>query len=111
MIATHHRRLRRSAVFLLPAPLLALLVMVTGSACTKQDARPAPPETAAPAPPPAVPVAEDRGHQKAAEVAAPESEPSALSNVERGEAERAASQRGHQSAGEQTPATQPGGGE
>jgi|SRR5688572_6766734 hypothetical protein len=111
MIATDLRRLNRPSVFLLPALLLALLFMMAGSACTKQDARPAPPETAAPAPPPAVPIAEDRGHQKAGEVATPESEQSALSNVESGEAERAASQRGHQSAGEQTPATQPQGGE
>ena len=107
MIATDLRRLRRPAALLLPA-----LLLVFGSfACTKHDARPAPPETAAPAPPPAVPTAEDRGHQKAGDVAAPEGEQSALSNVESGEAERAASQRGHQSAGEQTPATQPQGGE
>lgn len=106
MIATDLRRLRRPAALLLPA----LLLVFGSSACTKQDARPAPPETAAPAPPPAVPTTEDRGQKKAGEVATPESE-SALSNVESGEAERAASQRGHQSAGEPAPAAQPQGGE
>lgn len=105
MIASDLRRLDRPALFFLLALALAC------SACTKQDNRPSAPETAAPAPPAAVPTAEDRGHQKAGEVAAPESEQSAFSNVESGEVERAASQRGHQSAGEQAPATQPRGGE
>jgi hypothetical protein len=109
MIATELRRLDRPALFFLLALLLALALAC--SACTKQDTRPSAPETAAPAPPAAVPTAEDRGHQKAGEVAAPESEQSAFSNVESGEAERAASERGHQSAGEQAPATQPRGGE
>lgn len=106
MIATDLRRLHRHSIFLLPA----LLLVFACPACTKQDARPSAPETAAPAPPPAVSTAEDRGQQKSGDVAAPESEQSALSNVESGEAERAASQRGHQSAGEQAPATQPGSG-
>ncbi len=105
MIATELRRLDRPAISILLALVLAC------SACTKQDARPSAPETAPPAPPAAVPTTEDRGHQEAGQVAAPESEQSAFSNVESGEAERAASQRGHQSAGEPTPATQPGGGE
>ncbi len=108
MIATELRRPDRPALSTLLAILLALALAC--SACTKQDARPPAPETAAPAPPAAVPTAEDRGHQKTGEVAAPESE-HAFSNVESGEAERAASQRGHQSAGEQAPATQPRGGE
>jgi hypothetical protein len=106
MIATDLRRLHRHSVILLPA----LLLVLACSACTKQDTRPSAPETAAPAPPPAVPTTEDRGQQKSGEAATPESEQSALSNVESGEAERAASQRGHQSAGEQAPATQPGSG-
>jgi hypothetical protein len=106
MIATDLRRLDRPAV----SCLLALLVVFACPACTKQEARPSAPETAAPAPPPAAPTTEDRGHKKADDAAAPESEQSAFSNVESGEAERAASQRGHQSAGEQTPATQPGSG-
>jgi hypothetical protein len=110
MIATDLRRPDRPAIPLLLAPLAAVLLMA-GTGCTKHDAGPPPPETAAPAPPAAVPTAEDRGHQKAGEIATPESEQSAFSNVESGEAERAASQRGHESAGEQAPATQPPGGE
>ncbi len=108
MIATDIRRLDRPTLSFLLALLLALVLAC--SACTKQDSRPSAPETAAPAPPAAAPTAEDRGHKKAGDTAAPESEQSAFSNVESGEAERAASQRGHQSAGEQAPATQPGSG-
>jgi hypothetical protein len=109
MIATQLRRLDRPAVFFLLALLLALALAC--SACTKQDTRPSAPETAAPAPPAAVPTTEDRGHKKADDVPTTEEEQSAFSNVDSGEAERAASQRGHQSAGEPTPAIQPRGGE
>jgi hypothetical protein len=111
MIAIHLCRPDRAAAFLRRALFVGLVLTMAGAGCAKHDTGPAPPETAAPAPPAAMPTAEDRGHQKAGESAAPESEQSAFSNVESGEAERAASQRGHQSAGEQAPAIQPRGGE
>ena len=64
-----------------------------------------------PAPPAAVLPGEDRGRKQGEQPAAtPEADQSALSNVESGEAERAASKRGHDSAGEPAPAAQPGSG-
>jgi len=103
MIATELRRLRRLAL-----PLLLGLACV---ACSQQpDNRPSAPETGAPPPPPTVSATEDRGQQKAGEAAKPADEQDAFSHVGDGEAERAASQRGHESAGEPAPATQPGSG-
>ena len=102
MVATNRIRLARIAI-----PLLLALAC---AGCKPRDDRPSAPETAAPAPPPAVAVAEDRGHPKADDATTPKDEQSAFTNVESGEAERAASQRGHQSAGETAPATQPGSG-
>ena len=91
----------------LPAALVAIGLV---SACGGQPDAPAPPQTADPAPPPAVATAEDRGLQPAGEAPAPASDEHAFSNVESGEAERAASKRGHESAGEAAPAPAPGSG-
>lgn len=103
MIATQHRRFRRLA--------LPLLLGLACAACAqKHDDRPSAPETGAAAPAPAISTAEDRGQQKPEGQAKPADDQDAFSHVDSGESERAASQRGHQSAGEQTPATQPGSG-
>jgi len=98
--------------FRLPAALLSLTMAITlGSVgCGGKPADgPAPPETAAPAPAPTIAPAEDRGHVQ--EPATSDASDGAFDNVESGEAERAASQRGHESAGESAPANQPGSGE
>jgi hypothetical protein len=103
MIDTHHRRLAR--------PTLLLLVAFACAACNDKEAEgPAPPQTAEPAPVAKVTAPEDRGQQKPGEVAEPASDESAFSHVDSAEAERAASERGHQSAGEPSPAAQPGSG-
>jgi hypothetical protein len=105
MIAMNLSRLGRSTV-----PLL--LVFAFAACKPANDDRPPAPETAAPAPAAAAPIAEDRGRKPGEEPAAtPEADQSAFSRVDSGEAERAASQRGHESAGEPTPATEPRGGE
>jgi hypothetical protein len=90
-----------------PRPVATLLLLTLSlAACgDKPPERPAPPETVAPAPAVTVAPAEDRGHENSAP--APEAD-GAFGNVESGEAERAASERGHQSAGDRAPATQPG---
>ena len=96
-------------------PTTLLLITLGAVGCGKQDNAPAAPETADPAPPPAASTTEDRGHQDAGQktdnVAKPEGPDHTFTNVESGEAERAASERGRESAGEQTPAAAPGGGE
>jgi hypothetical protein len=96
--------------FLVPLALLAL----AGAGC-KPGAHgelPAEPETAAPAPPAAIASQEDRGRKPGDESAAtPQAEQDAFNRVEDGEAERAASKRGHDSAGEAPPAAQPPGGQ
>jgi len=103
MIDTKSGRLRRLA--------LPLLLGLACAACAqKPDDRPSAPETAAPAPPPAASTAEDRGQPKPAEAAKPADDQDAFGHVGEGESERAASQRGHESAGEPTPAAQPGSG-
>src|SRR4051794_28705855 len=105
MIATTElRRLRR--------PILLVLIAVACAACNDKsaDTGPAAPQTAAPAPVTKITVPEDRGQQKPGEVAEPASDQSAFSHVDSGEQERAASERGHQSAGEPSPAAQPGSG-
>ncbi|HEX6398290.1 MAG TPA: hypothetical protein VFZ95_12770 [Steroidobacteraceae bacterium] len=104
MIATNLSRPGRLAVPLLLACALA--------ACKPaHDDRPAAPQTAEPAPVASAPVTEDRGRQEGEQpAAAAETDQSAFSHVDSGEAERAASKRGHESAGEQTPAGQPGSG-
>lgn len=104
MIATHLSRLGRSAI-----PLLFAFAF---AACKPaNDDRPSAPQTGEPAPVATAPVAEDRG-RKAGDAPAdtPEADQSAFSHVDSGEAERAASKRGHESAGEQAPAAQPGSG-
>jgi len=94
----------------LRAPATLLVIILASVACgEKPAAGPAPPETVAPAPPPTVAPTEDRGLSE--EPTASESSDGAFDHVESGEAERAASQRGHDSAGEPAPATQPGSGE
>ena len=92
---------------------LPLVAAFAFAACKPApDERPPAPETAAPAPAAAAPIVEDRGRKQSEEPAAtPETEQSAFSHVDSGEAERAASKRGHDSAGEQPPATQPQGGQ
>ena len=104
MIATSPSRLRRAAL------AIPLLFAIACAGCKPHDERPAAPETAAPAPPPAATTTEDRGRKQGETPAAtPESDQSAFSHVDSGEAERAASKRGHDSAGEPTPAAQPQG--
>jgi hypothetical protein len=103
MIAPTLRRLAR--------PTLLLLVAAACAACNEKDASaPDAPQTAEPAPVTRVAAPEDRGTQKAGEIAEPASDESAFSHVDSGEAERAASERGHQSAGEPSPAAKPGSG-
>jgi hypothetical protein len=93
-------------------PAIALLLTFAFAACKPaHDDRPAAPTTAEPAPTATVQVPEDRGRRQGEETAsAPDADQSAFSHVDGGEAERAASKRGHDSAGEQAPATQPGSG-
>lgn len=87
-------------------PTTLLFISLASVACgDKAPDRPAPPETVAPAPPATVAPAEDRGHEKPG--AASEPADSTFSGVENADAERAASERGHQSAGEK-PVGQPG---
>jgi hypothetical protein len=102
MIATHLIRLGRTA-----APILLVLAF---TACKPaHDDRPAAPATGEPAPAATVAVGEDRGRKPGEESAAtPEADQDAFSHVDSGEAERAASKRGHDSA-EQAVA-QPGSG-
>jgi len=103
MITRNLSRLR------LPIPILFFTL---AAGCGGDHANlPAPPETAEPAPAPTVAPAEDRGLPSAADSdAPPASDEHAFSNVEGGEAERAASKRGHDSAGETAPAPAPGSG-
>jgi hypothetical protein len=97
-----HWRLR------LPTTLLLSLGL---AACGNQANTPAAPELADPAPPAAVSTAEDRGHAQESEPADPAAADSAFTNIESGDAERAASKRGRESAGEPAPAaTAPGSG-
>jgi hypothetical protein len=104
MIAMHLARLGRTA-----APLL--LVLACAACKPAHDDRPPAPTTAEPAPAAAPVVSEDRGRKQGEEPATtPEGDQSAFSHVDSGEAERAASKRGHDSAGEQTPAAQTGSG-
>lgn len=104
MIATHLIRPGRTAA--------ALLLVLAFSACKPaHDDRPSAPATGEPAPPASAAVSEDRGRKPGEEPpATPETDQSAFSHVDNGEAERAASKRGHDSAGEQTAAAQPGSG-
>jgi hypothetical protein len=90
---------------------ISILFFTLAAGCGGDHANlPAPPETAEPAPPPTVTPTEDRGQPKAADSDTPASDEHAFSNVEGGEAERAASKRGHDSAGETAPAPAPGSG-
>lgn len=101
--------MKANTLWRLRLPATLFFMALIGAACGQKPAdRPAPPETAAPAPAATVAPAEDRGHT---EDATSESPDSAFDHVESGEAERAASQRGHESAGEPVPANQPGSGE
>lgn len=105
MTATNPSQLRRCAL------AIPLLLVIAAAGCKPRDDRPAAPQTAAPAPPAAATITEDRGRKQGeAPTATPEHDQSAFSHVDSGEAERAASQRGHDSAGEPTPAAQPGSG-
>ena len=84
-------------------PACVLLLAFGCAACGPHEARPAPPQTAEPAPAPTVTPAEDRGKDAAANPADAASDEHAFRHVDSGEAERAASKRGHESAGEPTP--------
>jgi len=84
-------------------PTCILLLAFGSAACQQHDNRPAPPQTAEPAAAPTVSPTEDRGQQPAGAPADASSDESALSHVDSGEAERAASKRGHESAGEPAP--------
>jgi hypothetical protein len=102
MMAPNPGRLRR------PTFLVPLLLVIAGAGCKPADDRPPAPETAAPAPPAAAAITEDRGRKQGDAPAAPESDQGAFSHVESGETERAASKRGHDSAAEAAaPATEP----
>jgi len=83
---------------------VAFLLITLAAGCGDHAKQPAPPETGDPAPPPAASTAEDRGNQAAAEPAATDAEDSAFTNIDSGDEERAASKRGHESAGEPAPA-------
>jgi hypothetical protein len=100
MIAMNPSRLR----------LPACILLLTLAGCGDHRDLPPAPQAAEPAPAATVTPAEDRGQQKVGEAAKPASDENALSNVDSGEAERAASKRGHESAGETAPATAPGSG-
>jgi hypothetical protein len=101
MIATLHSRLR--------LPALLVFISLAGVACgDKPPDRPAPPQTAAPAPATPVTPAEDRGHDASA--VTPEPADGTFSGVDSAEAERAASERGHTSAADK-PVGKPGGGQ
>src|SRR5262245_12837793 len=96
MIATTLCRARWSAI------VIAMALAIAG--CRDDGAAvPAPPETVAAVPVPAVTPQEDRGQKKSDDAATPAADDGAFTNVDSGEAERAASQRGHQSAGEKAP--------
>jgi hypothetical protein len=82
----------------------SFLLITLAAGCGDHTKQPAPPETGDPAPPPAVSAQEDRGNQAATETAAPDGQDSAFTNVDSGDEERAASKRGHESAGEPAPA-------
>ena len=86
-----------------------LLLILAGAGCGGSGTSPAP-QTAEAAPVPVVTPAEDRGQQEAGDASAPSSDPHAFSNIDNGEAERAASKRGHESAGESAPAPASGSG-
>ena len=101
MISTLLSRLR------LPATLV-FVSLASVSCGDKTPERPAPPATVAPAPAVTAAPAEDRGHENPA--AASESADGAFSGVASGDQERAASERGHQSAGDK-PVGQPGSGQ
>jgi hypothetical protein len=101
MIATLLSRLR------LPATLV--FVSLAAVACgDKAPDRPAPPVMAAPAPPATVAPAEDRGHGTPAATSA--TADGTFAGVDSAESERAASERGHQSAGDK-PVGKPEGGQ
>jgi hypothetical protein len=101
MIATLLSRLR--------PPATLLFIALAGAACgDKAPDRPAPPQTAAPAPATTVTPSEDRGH--ATPAATPEPADGTFSGVDSAESERAASERGHSSAGDK-PVGKPGGGQ
>jgi hypothetical protein len=93
-------------------PVGILLLTLACAGCTgHDDNRPAAPQTAEPAAPaPAPTPAEDRGKGASTEDSAA-TDQSAFSHVEGGEAERAASKRGHDSAGEPAPGAAPRSGE
>jgi len=90
--------------------LPVVLAMLACAGCGERSDRPAPPEMAEPAAAPTMTPAEDRGQQESGAAPAPSSDEHAFSNVDSGEAERAASKRGHESAGESAPAPVPGSG-
>jgi len=87
---------------------VSILLITLAAGCGDHTQQPAPPQTGEPAPPPAASTAEDRGNQAAAETDTPDAQDSAFTNVDSGDEERAASKRGHESAGEQPPAATPG---
>ena len=78
-----------------------LLLSMACAACGDQRNTSAQPSIADPAPSVAASPPEDRGKQPA--TATPGAEERALGYLEAGEAERAASKRGHESAGEPAP--------
>jgi hypothetical protein len=97
MIAKQLSRLR--------LPVSTFLLALACVACNGSgNSAPAPPATGEPAPIAAVTPAEDRGKEQPAADATTTSDESAFSHVEGAEAERAASKRGHESAGETAPA-------
>jgi hypothetical protein len=93
----------------------AFLLALACAGCSDHASTPsaparAPPTVAEPAAAPAMTPAEDRGKQSPDGTSAAEAEQSAFSHVDGGDAERAASKRGHDSAGEPAPGDAPRGG-
>src|SRR5262245_57830456 len=90
-------------------PVGTVLLALACAACTGKGDQAAEPRIADPAPTAIASPAEDRGRQPA-EAANPGADERALGHVDGGDAERAASKRGHDSAAEAATAVQSGSG-
>jgi len=89
-------------------PVVAVLLALACAACSGKGNQAAEPAIADPAPPVAASPVEDRGRQQAG-TASPGADERAFGHVD-GDAERAASKRGHDSAAEPAAGARPGSG-